>query len=178
MEDRLLIIRLNCSSKQAFAELYRKYAGKIYNYVLAMTRDDIIAEDITQFCFMKLWEHRTGIKHNENFLAWLYTTARNAVYKETIRNVNSQAYIEYVLHFAELCTESNMEQVNFGILKEEIDKVIASLPESRRLIYALSCEEHMSNVEIAQRLDISVKTVETQLGRVTKALREHLKKFV
>ena len=85
---------------------------------------------------------------------------------------------QYVLHSAELCTESNMEQVNFGILKEEIDKVIESLPESRRLIYALSCEEHMSNVEIAQRLDISVKTVETQLGRVTKALREHLKKFV
>ena len=178
MEDRLLITRLNYSSKQAFAELYRKYAGKIYNYALALTRDELIAEDITQFCFMKVWEHRTGIRPGENFPAYLYTIARNAVYKETRRNVTSRAYIEYVLHSAELGTDSNMEQVNFGLLREEIAKVVDSLPESRRLIYALSTEEHMSNAEIAKRLEISVKTVETQLGRVTKSLREHLKKFI
>lgn len=177
MEDTFLIIRLNCSSKQAFAELYRKYVGKIYNYVHALTGDEILSEDLTQFCFMKVWEKRSEIKAKDNFPAYLYTIARNAVYKEIRRNTTSQAYIEYLLHSTDIGADTNIEQVNFNLLREEIDKVISDLPESRKLIYALSTEEHLSNEDIADKLNISVKTVETQIRRATLAIWDHIKKL-
>lgn len=88
-QEYLQIIRLNCGSKQAFTAIYNKYVGRIFNYVCAMTRDEVLAEDITQFCFMKLWERRKEIRPDENFAAYLYVIARNAVYKETRRLVTS-----------------------------------------------------------------------------------------
>lgn len=93
-----------------------------------------MSEDITQFCFMKVWEKRSEIKPKDNFAAYLYTIARNAVYKEIRRNTTSQAYIEYLLHSTEIVADTNIEQVNFNLLREEIDKVISGLPESRKLI--------------------------------------------
>lgn len=177
MEDRFLIIRLNCSSKQAFAGLYKKYVGKIYNYVHSLTHDKVITEDIVQFCFMKVWEHRTDIRPNDNFSAYLYTIARNAVYKETRRTITSANYVDYMLHSSQEAVDSTMDQLNFSLLQEEIHKVIDRLPESRRLIYAMSTEEMLNNKEIALKLNISVKTVETQLNRVKKAIRSHIAKY-
>lgn len=136
-----------------------------------------MSEDITQFCFMKVWEKRSEIKPKDNFAAYLYTIARNAVYKEIRRNTTSQAYVEYLLHSTEIVADTNIEQVNFNLLREEIDKVISGLPESRKLIYALSTEEHLSNDDIADKLGISTKTVETQIRRATLAIREHLRKL-
>ena len=75
-QEYLQIIRLNCGSKQAFTAIYNKYVGRIFNYVCAMTRDEVLAEDITQFCFMKLWERRKEIRPDENFAAYLYVIAR------------------------------------------------------------------------------------------------------
>ena len=97
-QEYLQIIRLNCGSKQAFTAIYNKYVGRIFNYVCAMTRDEVLAEDITQFCFMKLWERRKEIRPDENFAAYLYVIARNAVYKETRRLVTSANYIDFLTH--------------------------------------------------------------------------------
>jgi len=57
-------------------------------------------------------------------------------------------------------------------------QVIDRLPDSRRLIYLMSSERHMTNEEIARELNISPKTVETQLSRVVAALRKHLAHFI
>ncbi|MBO5194300.1 MAG: RNA polymerase subunit sigma-70, partial [Bacteroidales bacterium] len=74
-EDRMLIVQMNAGSKKAFASLYDKYVSMVYGYVYSVLKDSTLAEDITQFCFMKLWEHRSIIAQDRNLPAWLYVTA-------------------------------------------------------------------------------------------------------
>ncbi len=178
MDDKLLIIRLKCSDRQAFAELYGRYVGKIYNYVLSMTRNKVVTEDITQFCFMKLWERRESLRLDENVIAYLHAIARNQVYKEARRSLTAANYIEHLVNAGEVSSEATADEVNFKLLREEIARFVDTMPESRRLIYRMSTEGQMSNEEIARKLNISVSTVNTQIWRVTSALRKHLSKFI
>lgn len=176
-QEYLHIIRLNCGSKQAFTAIYNKHAGKIFNYVRSMTQDEILAEDITQFCFMKLWERRKYIRSDENLAAYLYVIARNAVFKETRRLIKSANYIDFLTHTPEARSNTTQEDVDLNLMRTKIEQLIEKLPESRRTIYRMSSDQHLSNEEIARRLNISPKTVETQLSRVVAALRKHLASF-
>jgi len=173
-QDYIQLIRLNNGSKQAFVALYTKYVGRIYNYVRSMLLD----EDITQLCFMRVWENKTKIKPDSNFAAYIYVIARNEVYKETRRLVTSANYINLVAKYNANSAETTAFDVNYSLLEKEIAKVIEKLPESRKRIYVMNTEQCMSIDEIARQLNISPKTVETQIGRVVAALRKHLARFV
>lgn len=171
-DDYILILQLNNGSKKAFVELYDKYAGKIYNYVHAMLRDKSLAEDITQLCFMMVWEKRTEIAPDRNFAAYLYVIARNAVYKETRSNVVAMKYFQSRLHQAD--EDSTSRDVDHSILQAEIDRIIESEPDARRRIYTMSTKLHFTNEEIANQLGISVKTVQNQLDKTLLVLRKKL----
>ena len=104
--------------------------------------------------------------------------ARNATYNETRRRLSASRYADFVAHSAEGALNYTLSDVNVSMLRQEIEKVVAGLPESRRRIYQMSSEENMTTSEIANALGISVKTVETQLGRVTAAMRRKLAPFL
>ncbi|MBR7129234.1 MAG: winged helix-turn-helix transcriptional regulator, partial [Tidjanibacter sp.] len=84
----------------------------------------------------------------------------------------------FVARSAEGAINYTLCDVNVSMLRQEMQKVVATLPEVRRKIYLLSSEQNMTNAEIAQALGISVKTVETQLGRVTAAMRRKLAPYL
>ena len=177
-EDYILILQLIGGSKQAFSALYQKYVDRVYGYVLSMSHNQTVAEDITQYCFMKVWEHHARLRPEDNFAAYLYVVARNATYNETRRRLSASRYADFVAHSAEGALNYTLSDVNVSMLRQEIEKVVVSLPESRRRIYKMSSEENMTTSEIANALGISVKTVETQLGRVTAAMRRKLAPFL
>lgn len=104
---------------------------------------------------------REIIHPHENFAAYLYVIACNAVYKEMLRRlVTSANYIDFLTHASAIGLNST-EDVNFSLLEQD-GSVIDRLPDSRRLIYLMSSERHMTNEEIARELNISPKTVETR----------------
>lgn len=177
-EDYILILQLIGGSKQAFSALYQKYVDRVYGYVLSMTHNQTTAEDITQYCFMKVWEHHARLRPEDNFAAYLYVVARNATYNETRRRLSATRYADFVARSAEGAINYTLCDVNVSMLRQEMQKVVATLPEVRRKIYLLSSEQNMTNAEIAQALGISVKTVETQLGRVTAAMRRKLAPYL
>ena len=164
-QEYLQVIRLNCGSKQAFTAIYNKYVGRIFNYVCAMTRDEVLAEDITQELFLRLWEYRTQIDEERNFQAWVFTVARNLVYREGRRMLLNSAFIDVVQQEGPRrggeCTTDNM--VNLSFTSEYIAELIEQMPPARKRIYILSKQEGLSVKEIARRLNLSEKTIETQL---------------
>lgn len=158
--------------------LYQKYVGRVYGYVLSMTRNETTAEDITQYCFMKVWEHRERLRPDDNFGAYLYVVARNATYNETRRRINASRYADFVARTDIGELNYTLSDVNVSMLRQEIDKVVEKLPAARRRIYNLSNEHNLSNEEISRILGVSIKTVETQLRRVTAAMRRKLAPFL
>lgn len=178
-EDQILIEQLNASSVEAFSALYDKYAGMVFNFTLSILKDDCISEDITQSCFALMWSRRASISPDGNVPAWLYVVARNAVFKELRRQVTASKYLDYLSNRDEAETkESELTNGDMSVILAEAEAAIDALPESRRKIYKMRFIEGMSVHEISERLDISPKTVETQIARAKNAIRQRISELL
>lgn len=172
--DPYLIRKLNEGNEEAFSELYEKYVGIVYNYIYAVLNDSDQAKDITQFCFVQLWEHRKSIDPERNLPAYLYVTARNAVYKEARRQIITTRYIDFSLRVSDRFDTLSTEKIDMKYINDEIEKVICDLPESRRRIFIMRSQKEMTVKQISETLGISPKTVENQLARAISAIRKRL----
>ncbi|MDR3269527.1 MAG: hypothetical protein LBT83_10745, partial [Tannerella sp.] len=83
--DDALLTRLKQGEEAAFEAVYWKYSAWIYNFVHSLLQDKTLTEDVTQSVFLKIWEKHAEIDAAANFESWLFTIARNLVYKETER---------------------------------------------------------------------------------------------
>lgn len=179
-EDHILIEQLNASSIEAFSALYDKYAGMVFNFTHAILKDTYLSEDITQSCFTLMWIRRTSISPDGNVPAWLYVVARNAVFKELRRQVTASKYIDYVSNSYGVRQEEfeTGDTGDTAVILAEAEAAIAALPESRRMIYKMRFIEGLSVHEISERLDISPKTVETQIARAKNAIRQRISELL
>lgn len=178
-EDQILIEQLNASSMEAFSALYDKYAGMVFNFTLSILKDDCISEDITQSCFALMWSRRASISPDGNLPAWLYVVARNAVFKEVRRQVTASKYLDYLSNRDEAETqESELTNGDTSVILAEAEAAIDALPESRRKIYKMRFIDGLSVHEISERLNISPKTVETQIARAKNAIRQRISELL
>lgn len=178
-EDQILIEQLNASSMEAFSALYDKYAGMVFNFTLSILKDDCISEDITQSCFALMWSRRASISPDGNLPAWLYVVARNAVFKEVRRQVTASKYLDYLSNNDNADSQENdLTERDTAVIMSEAETAIAALPESRRKIYKMRFIEGLSVHEISERLDISPKTVETQIARAKNAIRQRISELL
>lgn len=109
--------------------------------------------------------------------AWLYVVARNAVFKELRRQVTASKYIDYVSN-SDGVRQEEFETGDTSVILAEAEAAIAALPESRRMIYKMRFIEGLSVHEISERLDISPKTVETQIARAKNAIRQRISELL
>lgn len=176
-EDCVLIKGLNGSSKESFAALYDKYAGMVYNFACSILKDASLCEDITQSCFVSLWTRRKEISPDGNVPAWLYVTARNAVYKEIRRQVTAARYADYVTCRSEL-SEEPCGDIDIETVRREAEAAIDALPSSRRKIYMMRYIDGLTVKQIGMTLGISEKTVETQIARAKHSLRKRISELL
>lgn len=172
------IIRLlQKGDEKAFEYLFHHYYNQIYTFVLNTLFDKTFAEDITQSVFISLWEKREMIDPEANIAPLLYTIARNQVYRQTEQLLLKYKYEQYQQENMEENSDIE-EDVNNRFLENILSEFIKKLPSERRKIFLLSRKENLSNKEIASRLNISEKTVETQIRRSVIFLREKMKYYL
>jgi len=115
----------------------------------------------------------------KNFQSYLFTIAKNAVYRETEKRILAYRYEEYIKKErptdADFSTE---ETIDADLLEETILRLIDKLPEARRKIFLLHFVEKLSNREIAEKLSISEENVEMQVRRSRDYLRKYLKEYI
>lgn len=173
--EKDILERLKRGDESAFESLFWKYNSRIYNFVLSILHDKFLAEDIAQTVFMKIWETHERIDPEQGINAYLFTIARHLVYKETERRL---LFEQIVKEISSTSTDSDdfalQKQMNANSLRDRILQLIEELPLARKNIFRLSRLEHLTNKEIADRLSISEKTVETQVNRSLQFLREKL----
>ena len=169
------LTRLKQGDVHAFEVIFWEYNPRVYHFVYSLLCDKLLAEDLTQTVFLKIWERREMIDPAQPFEAYLFTIARHLAYKESERMlVASLSDLAEAASFTdEVALEDKLEADS---LREYIQQLVDRLPVARREIFRLSREEHLSHKEIAERLHISEKTVETQLYHALRFLREELHK--
>lgn len=176
--DNGILYRLTKGDSNAFEAIFWKYNARVYNFIMSTLYDKTLAQDLTQNVFLSIWEHRATIDPSKSFSAYIYTIAQNLVYRQTEKMLLASRYEEYVQKFQSVTEISAEETLDYQFLEKLIAELIEQLPPSRREIFLLSRRQGLSNKEIAQKLSISEKTVETQITRSIHFLKKHLKPHV
>ena len=173
--DRVLLEKLKTGDIACFELLYSKYSGKLYNYVLSLSKGDFyLAEEIVQNVFVKIWEIRQHISTEGSFNSFVYTVGRNMFLNVVKSRLQEHLYHDYVVDHEAVLDNSVEKEIEYKMLEEQINRLIEQLPPARRNIYILSRVKNLPNKEIAALLDISENTVESQLNNATQFMRKNL----
>ena len=174
--DGELIHLLMHDDKNAFDELYHRYWSILYNAAFKRLKSIDLSKDITQEVFVDLWIRR-GKVEIENIQAYLLTAVRFQVLKLIASEKNITRFIEPF---------ENMAISSFNPDENLIDKELAdlfeswlnTLPQKRKAIFVMHYIEKLSTNEIAERLHISQKTVQNQLGIAVQELRSNITHYM
>lgn len=134
-------------------------------------------EEVVQDVFVKLWENRARIDESQSIEGYLFIITRNHVFNYNRQNFNSILY-RATLQEAMDETYSMEEEINASNLRERAKVLIQALPPRQREVFLLNRVHDLSYKEIAERLDISVKTVERHMAEALKFLRKHLGTYI
>lgn len=172
-DNAKLIELLKNGNEDAYTYLVTFYHKPLFVYALSLNNDKISAEDLIQNVFLKIWEHRKRLNPQYSIKSFLYKTTYNEFinqyHKKRKISILERAYVEAL---DEIIDDGNAE-----LLEQKINLVtkgIAKLPRKCKKTFLLSKKEGLSNIEIAEHLDISIRTVETQLSKAYKLLREQI----
>lgn len=158
----------------ALKELWDALAPDVYKLAYSILRSEDDAKEITQLVFIKIWEVRSTLKIKKEIKPFLFTIAKNSSY-----DVLRKKYKEKVLlgnlqnNFSEL-TPEELDSDVMEKVRCKLEQLIAQLPEQRRTIFISNRFEGLTYKQIAEKLDISENTVDTQMRRALNFLRKHL----
>lgn len=175
-DEPLLVARLKRGDKKAFEKLFHRYVERIYFFSLNYLGDQHEAEEITQEVFVKLWANKNQLKEDLSFKSYMFMVCRNAiidVYRKRKKHLEACKEMAARIETLSLTPDDVYEYNN---LVRVLSEFVAALPERRRQIYQLSREHGYSHKDIALKLGISVKTVESQIRLAVKQLRRILEK--
>jgi RNA polymerase sigma-70 factor (ECF subfamily) len=163
---------------RSFEVLFRQYYQMLCAYAFRFVNDTDTAEEIVQDLFYKLWEKRSELQINTSVKSYLFSAVHNRSLKHIEhRNVELKYRNYYLTHESEIDNEPQ-DAHNVVELQGIIDATLKSLPERCSRIFRLNRFEGLKYHEIAQKLSISVKTVEANMGKALKILRKNLKNYV
>jgi RNA polymerase sigma-70 factor (ECF subfamily) len=171
------LIALKNGSNKAFEAIYKRYSGKLYNFIMTISQGDrYMAEEIVQSTFIKLWEVREQINPDKNILYFLSAIAKNMLMNKYQRQTVEYLYQEFSLKEQPVHDITTEKEIDRKWLEDYLDELIDQLPPSRKRIFILSKKDDLSAKQIAELMKISVSTVETQLSLATKFIRKQVEK--
>jgi RNA polymerase sigma-70 factor (ECF subfamily) len=178
LEDNTLIARIQNDDKDAFKALYKRYSGKLYNFSLRYFQNyKEEAEDLVQSIFIKIWINRKSIAGIKDFRSYIYTSAVNYIINYLRKKSIHGKYIENEILLSHLSSETTYDQVYLWDLEKSLDSVVESLPIMQQQVFRLSRIELLSHEEIAEKLGISLRTVENHIYRALKVIKKNLEKY-
>lgn len=169
-----LLEGLTKQDAQAFAQLYNAYIKKIYSYALSIVKSAMLAEDITHDTFVKLWENAKDIHTDKTIQAYLYTLTRNQCLN-TIRRAARETWIsDEMTSHALASSENGLEFTERKETGKFISLAIDQLPPQRRIIYDLCRNQGFSYKQVAEKLGIKDTTVNSQMVKANKTIRDFM----
>lgn len=173
-DNSILVQSLIEGEEKAYKFLLNKFHRKLHAYALTLVNDHSMAQDIVQNVFLKTWKSRLKLKPEFSIQSFLYKSVYNEFINTYQQNkammLLQKKYIESIQNVVETTDDSSIEQMMAVINKE-----IQNLPPKCKQVFILSKKEGLTNIEIAEHLDVSIKTVEAQISKAFKILKDKLK---
>jgi len=171
ISDKALMAEIARGNRLAFNAVFERYWGKLYRAAFKFLRDEELAKDVVQEVLFDFWNRR--YQHNiDNLQAYFYQATRfqslKQLRKAKLLDIHDATFANI------LSVNSTQEQLDFRQLEEQLNKSLEALPEKYREVFELSRVHNLSNKEIADRLEISQRTVDWYLYSTLKRLKTSL----
>ena len=178
MKD-ILATRIKNSDEQAFELLFRKYYSELKGFANKFLHNHDEAEEIVEEVFIKIWENRKSIDPNSSLVSYMFKIAQNlslnALRKKKIESKSIEIlkteYIENACFYT-------YEDYHICELEDNIVRAIEKIPSKSKEVFILSRISGLKYNQIADNLNISVKTVEAHISKALKILRLQLRDFI
>jgi RNA polymerase sigma-70 factor, ECF subfamily len=177
LTDHELLEDLRKGSEDAFDAIFRTYYARLVRLSEGMLGARAPAEELAQDVMLELWRRRESLTVDISLQAYLFRATRN----RTLNHIRHEKVVARGSTFA--ASEMTAAAVgDRGLVEGEIDvalkKAIATLPPRCREVFELSRIQGLKYAEIASTLDISIKTVEAQMGKALRTLREQMRDWL
>jgi RNA polymerase sigma-70 factor, ECF subfamily len=177
-QDEQMALLLSKRDEAAFEQVFKAHYKNLHAYAFTILKDEDEAEEMVQQVFFKLWERSEHLSFFGPIAAYLY----RAVHNECLNFLKHQKVkAGHQLHVA-YSMKNKTEQAQPRMIRKELEnkfrEALNELPEQCRTVFQLSRFEDMKYKQIAEKLDISIKTVENHMGKALKLLRTKLVDFL
>ena len=175
--DKELFDKVVKGNQAAFEKIFRKYYTSLCIHANRLVRNMDVAEEIVQDIFLHVWENRASLRITISLSAYLHRSVHNSSLNHLKHKKVRDKYEQYVL-VKRSNQDSTKDYVVAKELEQKIEEGINQLPEQCKIIFCMNRFESLKYKEIAEKLSISIKTVEAQMGKALKILRNHVKEFL
>jgi RNA polymerase sigma-70 factor (ECF subfamily) len=176
MNEQTTLTAIKNGNIKAFEELFRSLYPPLCGYGLKILKDSNLAEEIVQEVFYQLWKKKEDLHITGSLNSYLY----KAVYNRCLSYIeHKQVENKYASNM--MLTNSNIYSVNDAMQTGEVYRIykntLNQLPHRCRKIFQMNRDFGLKYHEIAEKLSISVKTVESDMGKALKAFRHSLSEY-
>jgi len=178
-----ILTKIKSGDTSVFETLYRFFHPRLKYFANQYLHDPETAKNIAQDVFAELWDNRNNFHDDTNIQAWLFTVAKNKSLKVLSKIKSQQNYDNYIrtrqieLDYKALA-DFDTDDFLFDELQNKIKTALEKLPPACRKIFEMSRFEDKKNREIAEELGISIKTVEAQITKAMRFLKNDLKDYL
>lgn len=162
----------------AFEMLFRTYYQPLCHYAYSFLQDREDAEEIVQSTFLLIWEKRETLAIRNSVKPYLYAMVRNACLNVIKHEKIRQRHAGEEMALGDRGHDTVTHAVISNELEYRIKEAMEELPEQCRMVFKLSRFEELKYSEIAEQLNISIKTVENHMGKALRIMRERLKDYL
>ena len=178
LSEQEIVGAIRQGNERIFEEIFRKYYQSLSNYANSILKEMDEAEEIVQNLFLGIWEKRSDLEITISLKSYLYRAVHNHCLNRIKHLKVREEYQQYANNFYDVSHESVSNTVIKNELEGKIDEAIKKLPEQCRLIFSMSRFDELKYYEIAEKLSLSPKTVENQIGKALKILRIELAEYL
>jgi RNA polymerase sigma-70 factor (ECF subfamily) len=183
--NKQLLELLEDGDEASFKVVYNQFYSRLFYFVSEYIPNKDVVENILQDTFLTLWEKKSNLQTGTNLNAYLYTIAKN----NSLKKLRDQRYRQAVFQSARLSDfelelqagaldKLDTSAILFFEIEQIVKKTLDTLPPQCKLVFELSRFQHRKNIEIAEELHISPKTVEGHMTKAIKAFRLSLKDYL
>jgi len=177
LSDKQIIIKIRKNDLHAYELLFKKYYPQLCSFAYKFVNNSQVAEEIAQDIFFVLWKNRQKLKI-KSIKSYLFQAVKNNCLQEIRISHLNKKYSIYTKEHISISSNNIEEEIDCSELNEIIEETLNKLPEKCQTIFKLSRYEGLKYNEIAEKLAISIKTVEANMGKALKHFKDSLKDYI
>lgn len=176
--ENILIEKIKNGDKTAFESIFKSYYNQLCSYANKFVKDIDNCEEIVQEIFFQVWQNKNKIVIQTSLKSYLFRSVHNSCLNYIKHKYIEQKHIESTLFENKNSSQNFIDIVESNELHDKIRITIDKLPPERKKIFLMIRFENLKYAEVAKKLNISIKTVENQMGSALKFMRYELKEYL